>query len=67
MATPRWFALAVMQLTAMAFASAWEICEYASDVLIGTQPHVSGTWPTGAHDIDGRQASLERVHIVGAT
>jgi hypothetical protein len=26
----------------------------------------SGTGPTGAHDMDGRQTSLERVHIVGA-
>ena len=33
---PRWFALTVIQLTAMAFASAWEICEFASDQLIGT-------------------------------
>lgn len=35
-AFPAWFALAVIQLTAMAFAAAWEICEFASDQLIGT-------------------------------
>jgi len=35
-AFPRWFALTVIQLTAMAFAAAWEICEFASDQLIGT-------------------------------
>ncbi|GAA5085097.1 hypothetical protein GCM10025760_03660 [Microbacterium yannicii] len=33
---PTWFGLAVIQLTAMAFAAAWEICEFASDNLIGT-------------------------------
>ena len=33
---PAWFGLAVIQLTAMAFAAAWEICEFASDRLIGT-------------------------------
>ena len=33
---PAWFGLAVIQLTAMAFAAAWEICEFASDNLIGT-------------------------------
>jgi len=33
---PAWFGLAVIQLTAMAFAAAWEICEFASDHLIGT-------------------------------
>ena len=33
---PAWFALLVIQLTAMAFAAAWEICEFASDQLIGT-------------------------------
>ena len=35
-AFPRWFELTIVQLTAMAFAAAWEICEYASDILIGT-------------------------------
>jgi len=35
-AVPMWFALVVIQVTAMAFAAAWEMCEFASDVLIGT-------------------------------
>lgn len=33
---PTWFGLLVVQLTAMAFAAAWEISEYASDLIIGT-------------------------------
>lgn len=33
---PVWFGLVVIVLTAMAFAAAWEICEFASDQLIGT-------------------------------
>ena len=33
---PRWFTLTVVQLTPMAFAAAWEICEFASDIIIGT-------------------------------
>lgn len=33
---PTWFGLLVVQLTPMAFAAAWEICEYASDLIIGT-------------------------------
>ncbi|GAA5195491.1 hypothetical protein [Microbacterium jejuense] len=33
---PAWFSLTVIQLTAMAFAAMWEICEFASDHLIGT-------------------------------
>ena len=39
-AFPRWFELTIVQLTAMAFAAAWEICEYASDILIGTVSQV---------------------------
>ena len=35
-AFPRWFELTIVQLTAMAFAAAWEISEFASDILIGT-------------------------------
>ncbi len=35
-ALPAWFSLTVIQLTAMAFAALWEICEFASDHLIGT-------------------------------
>jgi uncharacterized membrane protein YjdF len=33
---PRWFSLAVAVITPMAFAAAWEICEFTSDHLIGT-------------------------------
>jgi len=33
---PRWFSLTVTLLTPMAFAAAWEICEFASDTIIGT-------------------------------
>lgn len=33
---PAWFGLLVIQLTPMAFAALWEICEFASDHLIGT-------------------------------
>lgn len=35
-ALPVWFGLTVVQLTPMAFAAAWEICEYTSDLLLGT-------------------------------
>ncbi|MBB6390393.1 hypothetical protein [Microbacterium thalassium] len=34
--SPRWFALTVTALTPLAFATLWEICEYASDALVGT-------------------------------
>jgi len=33
---PRWFSLTFALLTPMAFAAAWEICEFASDMIIGT-------------------------------
>lgn len=33
---PRWFSLTVVLMTAMAFATAWEICEFGSDVIFGT-------------------------------
>ncbi|MEU1973135.1 hypothetical protein ABZ477_15880 [Microbacterium sp. NPDC019599] len=33
---PMWFSLTVILLTPMAFAAAWELCEFASDILIGT-------------------------------
>ncbi|MBW9092771.1 hypothetical protein JNB62_03640 [Microbacterium jejuense] len=33
---PTWFGILVIQLTAMAFAAAWEICEFASDHILGT-------------------------------
>ncbi|WP_248152070.1 hypothetical protein [Microbacterium aoyamense] len=33
---PHWFSLTVILFTPMAFAAAWEICEFASDILIGT-------------------------------
>ncbi len=36
LAFPRWFELTVIQGTVMAFAAAWEICEFLSDHLIGT-------------------------------
>ncbi|GAA3638011.1 hypothetical protein GCM10022200_21760 [Microbacterium awajiense] len=35
-ALPVWFGLTVIQLTPMAFAAAWEICEFASDALLAT-------------------------------
>lgn len=34
--SPRWFALTVTALTPLAFATLWEICEFASDALVGT-------------------------------
>lgn len=33
---PHWFSLTVILFTPMAFAAAWEICEFSSDILIGT-------------------------------
>lgn len=33
---PRWFSLTIGVITPMAFAAAWEICEFTSDHLIGT-------------------------------
>lgn len=33
---PVWFGLCVAQMTAMAFAAAWELCEWGSDLIIGT-------------------------------
>jgi len=33
---PAWFSLSVILAVPMAFASAWELCEFASDQIIGT-------------------------------
>ncbi len=33
---PRWFSLTFAVVTAMAFAAAWEICEFLSDVILHT-------------------------------
>lgn len=35
-ALPLWFSISVVVMTPMAFAAAWEIAEFASDILIGT-------------------------------
>lgn len=35
-ALPMWFSLVVIQAMPMAFAAAWEICEFVSDLTIGT-------------------------------
>jgi hypothetical protein len=35
-ALPRWLSLTLVLFTPMAFAAAWEICEFASDALIGS-------------------------------
>lgn len=40
---PRWFALAVLVATPMAFAAAWEICEFTSDHLFGTHAQLGNT------------------------
>jgi hypothetical protein len=36
-ALPLWFSVSVAAATSMAFAALWEISEFASDVLVGTQ------------------------------
>ena len=33
---PVWFSLSIVVAVPMAFAAAWEICEFASDVILGT-------------------------------
>ncbi len=35
-AVPTWFAISVIQITPMAFAAAWELCEFTSDLVVGT-------------------------------
>lgn len=42
-ALPRWFGLAVSVATPMAFAAAWEICEFTSDHLFGTHAQNGNT------------------------
>ncbi|MHA7984707.1 hypothetical protein ACX9R5_02770 [Rathayibacter sp. CAU 1779] len=42
-ALPRWFSLTIGILTPMAFAAAWEICEFTSDHLIGTHAQNGNT------------------------
>jgi hypothetical protein len=54
---PRWFGLLVILLTAMAFAAAWEICEFASDQLIGTVSQ-SGLEDTMADILAGTSGGL---------
>jgi hypothetical protein len=54
---PAWFSLTVIQLTAMAFAAAWEICEFASDQLIGTVSQ-SGLEDTMADILAGTAGGL---------
>ncbi|NNC12635.1 hypothetical protein HII28_12200 [Planctomonas sp. JC2975] len=40
---PRWFSLTIGILTPMAFAAAWEICEFTSDHLFGTHAQNGNT------------------------
>lgn len=42
-ALPRWFSLTTILFAAMAFAAAWEICEFVSDRLIGTHAQLGQT------------------------
>jgi hypothetical protein len=42
-ALPRWFSVSAILFTAMAFAAAWEICEFISDRLIGTHAQLGQT------------------------
>lgn len=40
---PCWFALSIAVATPMAFAAAWEICEFTSDHLLGTHAQLGNT------------------------
>lgn len=60
---PRWFELTVIQLTAMAFAAAWEICEFLSDILIGTESQV-GLTDTMSDIIAGTLGGLTGIVIL---
>lgn len=60
---PAWFSLAVILLTAMAFAAAWEICEFASDQLIGTVSQ-SGLEDTMADIMAGTMGGLFAIALL---
>lgn len=61
--TPRWFALTVTAMTPMAFAAAWEICEYASDMLVGTVAQ-GGLHDTMTDILAGTLGGLATVAVV---
>ena len=60
---PAWFGLTVILLTAMAFAAAWEICEFASDQLIGTVSQ-SGLEDTMADIMAGTMGGLFAIALL---
>ncbi|BDV32357.1 hypothetical protein [Microbacterium terricola] len=62
-ALPLWFSLTVIALTPMAFAAAWEICEFASDVLIGTASQAGGLKDTMADIVAGTLGGLLAIAI----
>ncbi|WES63517.1 hypothetical protein P0L94_13725 [Microbacter sp. GSS18] len=61
--SPRWFALTVTAMTPMAFAAAWEICEYASDALVGTVAQ-GGLHDTMTDMLAGTLGGLATVAVV---
>lgn len=63
---PRWFGLTVILVTAMAFAAAWELCEFASDALIGTVSQ-SGLEDTMSDIVAGTLGGLTAIGILLVT
>lgn len=62
-AFPRWFELTVVLLTTMAFAAAWEICEFASDRLIGTVSQAD-LWDTMSDIVAGTLGGLVAIALL---
>jgi hypothetical protein len=63
-ALPLWFAIVVIQATPMAFAAAWEISEYASDVIIGTASQRGGLEDTMTDIVAGTLGGMAGIGLL---
>ncbi|GAA5210157.1 hypothetical protein [Microbacterium kyungheense] len=63
-ALPTWFGLLVIQLTPMAFAAAWEICEFASDHILGTKAQLDSLVDTMGDIMAGSLGGLFAIALL---
>lgn len=61
---PTWFGLLVIQLTPMAFAAAWEICEFASDHILGTKAQLDSLVDTMGDIMAGTLGGLFAIALL---
>ena len=63
---PVWFSLSIVVAVPMAFAAAWEICEFASDVILGTTSQ-SGLEDTMLDVVAGTAGGLSAIVLLITT